>query len=472
MPGKRTSKWQPYWVANAFTRMQRRIFGIETEYGVSFTHEGQRKLSTEEVTRFLFQRAVTSGRTSNLFLENGGRLYIDVGSHPEYATAECDNLYDLVAQEQAGDAILNGLVDDAQRQLGREGHEGHIFLFKNNVDSAGNSYGSHENYCVDRDVDMCRMEEFVIPFLITRQIFSGAGRVVTNSQGVFFSLSQRAEYMWETMSSATTRSRPIINTRDEPHADPQRYRRLHVILGDSNMNQTATFIKVGTTAVILAMVEDRTTILRDYTLSKPMDALREVSRDLFGERVIHLRNGREMTALEMQEELCERAEAFVASRDVPADHQQAIAMWRDVLTGLRRDPLALSHVIDWVAKYNLIEGLRTREHLALGDPKIAKLDLLYHETSSQHGIFHRLAAKGSVSQVVSPQSVIDATTTAPTTTRARMRGAFIKQAKLKNRDHSVDWVHLKLNEQYQHTLLLKDPFASHDERFDRILKSL
>jgi len=452
--------------------MERRIFGIETEYGVTFAFRGQRRLSPDEVSRFLFRKVVAWGRSSNVFLENGSRLYLDVGSHPEYATAECDNLYDLVAQDKAGEAILQGLVQHAQAQLEAEGVNGEIYLFKNNSDSAGNSYGCHENYCTERDEDLSRHEQLTIPFLITRQIFAGAGRVVTTNRGTHYALSQRAEVIWETISSATTRSRPVINTRDEPHADPEKYRRLHVIIGDSNMSEYATFLKTGTMAVVLAMVEDKTTILRDYTLAQPMNALRDVSTDLFSEHTIRLHNGREITALELQEDLCDRAELFAQSRQLPEDQQEAVRMWRQTLTQLRKDPLELYREIDWVAKYRLIEQLREREQISLTSPKVAMIDLLYHDTSHQRGLFYRMQARGQAERMVTDDIINEATITPPQTTRARMRGAFVKRANERNRDFTVDWVHLKLNDQLQRTLMLKDPFKSHDDRFDRLLHSL
>ncbi len=452
--------------------MERRIVGIETEYGVTFAFRGQRRLSPDEVSRFLFRKVVAWGRSSNVFLENGSRLYLDVGSHPEYATAECDNLYDLVAQDKAGEAILQGLVEHAQAQLDAEGVKGEIYLFKNNSDSAGNSYGCHENYCTERDEDLSRHEQLTIPFLITRQIFAGAGRVVTSNRGTHYSLSQRAEVIWETISSATTRSRPVINTRDEPHADPEKYRRLHVIIGDSNMSEYATFLKTGTMAVVLSMVEDKTTILRDYTLAQPMNALRDVSADLFSEHPIRLQNGRELTALELQEDLCDRAELFAQSRQLPEDQQQAVRMWRETLTQLRKDPLQLYREIDWVAKYRLIEQLRARENVSLTSPKVAMIDLLYHDTSHQRGLFYRMQARGQAERMVTDDMINNATVNPPQTTRARMRGAFVKRANERNRDFTVDWVHLKLNDQLQRTLMLKDPFKSHDERFDRLLHSL
>src|SRR5690606_35167157 len=194
------------------------------------------RLSPDEVARYLFRRVVSWGRSSNVFLENGARLYLDVGSHPEYATPECDSPRQAVIHDKAGERIVEDLVLGAEQRLHEEGISGTISLFKNNTDSAGNSYGCHENYLVAREGEFQRLTEALIPFLVTRQVFSGAGKVLHTPRGAVFSLSQRAEHIWEGVSSATTRSRPIINTRDEPHADAERYRRLHVIVGDSNMS--------------------------------------------------------------------------------------------------------------------------------------------------------------------------------------------------------------------------------------------
>ncbi|MGZ4429882.1 MAG: proteasome accessory factor PafA2 family protein, partial [Nocardioidaceae bacterium] len=224
--------------------MDRRIFGIENEYGVTCTFRGQRRLSPDEVARYLFRKVVSWGRSSNVFLRNGARLYLDVGSHPEYATPECDDIIDLVAHDKAGERVLEGLLIDAERRLHDEGIAGDVYLFKNNTDSAGNSYGCHENYLVSRHGEFSKLADVLIPFLVTRQIIVGAGKVIQTPRGAMYSVSQRAEHIWEGVSSATTRSRPIINTRDEPHADAERYRRLHVIVGDSNMSETTTMLKV------------------------------------------------------------------------------------------------------------------------------------------------------------------------------------------------------------------------------------
>ena len=272
--------------------MERRIFGIENEYGVTCTFRGRRRLSPDEVARYLFRRVVAWGRSSNVFLRNGSRLYLDVGSHPEYATAECDDLIELVEQDRAGERILEGLMIEAQERLRADGIEGEIYLFKNNTDSAGNSYGCHENFLISRKDDLSALTDSFIPFLVTRQIICGAGKVHQ---------SQRADHIWEGVSSATTRSRPIINTRDEPHADAELYRRLHVIVGDSNMSETTTLLKVGSADLVLRMIEADFP-MRDMTLENPIRAIREISQDISGRRLVRLANGRELSALDIQAE--------------------------------------------------------------------------------------------------------------------------------------------------------------------------
>ncbi|MGB0190101.1 MAG: proteasome accessory factor PafA2 family protein, partial [Nocardioides sp.] len=259
--------------------MERRIFGIENEYGVTCTFKGQRRLSPDEVARYLFRKVVSWGRSSNVFLRNGARLYLDVGSHPEYATPECDDVVDLVTHDKAGERVLEGLLLDAEQRLHDEGIAGEIYLFKNNTDSAGNSYGCHENYLVSRSGEFTRLADVLIPFLVTRQIVVGAGKVTQTPRGAGYSVSQRAEHIWEGVSSATTRSRPIINTRDEPHADAEKYRRLHVIVGDSNMSETTTLLKVASCDLVLRMIEEGV-VMRDLTMENPIRAIREISHDV------------------------------------------------------------------------------------------------------------------------------------------------------------------------------------------------
>src|SRR5512135_1067499 len=289
--------------------MERRIFGLENEYGVTCTFRGQRRLSPDEVARYLFRRVVSWGRSSNVFLENGARLYLDVGSHPEYATPECDDITDLIAHDKAGERILEGLLVDADKRLREEGIAGDIYLFKNNTDSAGNSYGCHENYLVGRHGEFGRLADILIPFLVTRQVICGAGKVLQTPRGAVYCVSQRAEHIWEGVSSATTRSRPIINTRDEPHADAEKYRRLHVIVGDSNMSETTTLLKVGSADLVLRMLEAGV-VMRDMSLENPIRAIREMSHDVTGKRPVKLTTGRELSALAMQWEYYEKASEF------------------------------------------------------------------------------------------------------------------------------------------------------------------
>src|ERR671925_1463040 len=306
--------------------MDRRIFGLENEYGVTCTFKGQRRLSPDEVARYLFRRVVSWGRSSNVFLRNGARLYLDVGSHPEYATPECDSVDDLVVHDKAGERILEGLLVDAERRLREEGIAGDIYLFKNNTDSAGNSYGCHENYCVGRQGEFGRLADVLIPFLVTRQIICGAGKVLQTPRGAVYCLSQRAEHIWEGVSSATTRSRPIINTRDEPHADAERYRRLHVIVGDSNMSEYAMLLKIGATDLVLRMVEEGT-MMRDLSLENPIRAIREISHDFTCKRRVKLASGREMSAIEIQTEYFDRARKFVDRRGVNGFATEILPVW-------------------------------------------------------------------------------------------------------------------------------------------------
>ncbi|MFQ5554572.1 MAG: Pup--protein ligase [Acidimicrobiia bacterium] len=451
--------------------MKRRIFGIENEYGVTCTLRGQRRLSPDEVARYLFRRVVSWGRSSNVFLENGARLYLDVGSHPEYATPECDSLYDVVKHDKAGERILEGLLRSAETRLEEEGIRGQIYLFKNNTDSAGNSYGCHENYLVGRQGDFQRIIDTLIPFFVTRQIFAGAGKLLQTARGTVYCLAQRAEHIWEGISSATTRSRPIINTRDEPHADAERYRRLHVIAGDSNMSEYMTYVKVGTTAALLQMLEDDV-VFRDLSLENPIRAIREISHDITCRRKVRLANGRELSALDIQWEYLERAMRYSRTSGFPPEVERAVEMWEYLLTGLEKDPLSLHRECDWVAKYRLIEEYRAKHGLPLSAPRLALLDLTYHDVSRDRGLFHLLSDRGMMERVVTDADITTAMTEPPATTRAKLRGAFIKAAKARKRDFTVDWVHLKLNDQAQRTVLCKDPFRAVDERVEKLIAGL
>ena len=452
--------------------MDRRIFGIETEYGVTCTFRGQRRLSPDEVARYLFRRVVSWGRSSNVFLKNGARLYLDVGSHPEYATPECDNVVDLVTHDKAGERTLEGLLMDAERRLREEGIAGDIYLFKNNTDSAGNSYGCHENYLVGRHGEFSRLADILVPFLVTRQMLCGAGKVLQTPRGAVFCISQRAEHIWESVSSATTRSRPIINTRDEPHADAERFRRLHVIVGDSNMSEVTSLLKVGATDIVLRMIEAGV-VMRDLTLENPIRAIREVSHDMTCRRKVKLANGREASALEIQREYFEKASDFVDRRGGDPTTKRVLELWGRTIDAVDTGDLdKVAREIDWVTKHTLIERYRAKNNLGLASPRVAQLDLAYHDVNRNRGLYYKLEKSGIVERVTTDLATFEAKSVPPQTTRARLRGEFIKRAQEKRRDFTVDWVHLKLNDQAQRTVLCKDPFRAHDDRVDRLIASM
>ena len=452
--------------------MDRRIYGLENEYGITCTLRGQRRLTPDEVARYLFRKVVSWGRSSNVFLHNGGRLYLDVGSHPEYATPECDSVHDLVVHDKAGERIMESLVASAEERLAEEAIRGTVYLFRNNTDSAGNSYGCHENYLTRRSDDTEHYSSALIPFLVSRQIYAGAGKVLQTARGAQFVISQRADHIWEGVSSATTRSRPIINTRDEPHADAERFRRLHVIVGDSNMSEYTTFLKVGATACLLRMLEDPAVAMRDMTLENPIRAIREISHDLTCRRPVRLASGRELSALDMQREFLDRALAYADRRGFDPVESKALAMWEHCVVKLEEDPMTLDREVDWVIKRRLIEAFRERHDLDLGDARVQLLDLQYHDVTRSRSPFYRLQSAGLVERVCADVEIDHAVDEPPQTTRAKLRGEFIRRANERRRDYTVDWVHLKVNDQAQRTVLCKDPFVSADERVDQLIAQL
>ncbi|PYN12855.1 MAG: Pup--protein ligase, partial [Candidatus Rokuibacteriota bacterium] len=426
--------------------------------------------SPDNVARYLFEKVIPGARNANVFLENGARLYLDTGFHPEYATPECDDITELVIHDKAGERIVEDLLHQAEKRLREDGISGNILLFKNNTDSAGNSYGCHENYLVSRDVSFQRLAEALIPFFVTRQIIAGAGKVLQTPRGFHYCLSQRAQHICQEISGATTSSRSIINTRDEPHADAERYRRLHVIVGDSNMSEVATYLKVGTTAVVLDMIEAGY-FDKDYSLQSPVQAIRDISHDPTLREIVKLKDGRTITPLQMQMDYLEHAVRFADASGADPVTKDVLAQWIDVLEKLESDPMQLDRELDWVIKRKWIEAYMARNRLSWRDPKVSLLDLQYHDIRPDRGIYYRLVQRGSVERLTDDESIERAKHIPPQTTRARLRGEFIRQANLKGKDYRVDWVYLKLNDPERETILCKDPFQSHDERVERLIRS-
>ncbi|MGH7406383.1 MAG: proteasome accessory factor PafA2 family protein, partial [Candidatus Methylomirabilales bacterium] len=359
--------------------METRIFGIENEYGlISSSLGGKLNLSVESALGYLFEKVVSRQRGTNDFLKNGARLYQDTGCHPEYATPECDNPLDLVIHDKAGERIVEELLYAAERKLRENGIYCEIFIFKNNTDSVGNTYGCHENYLVERTVNFHKLAELLIPFFVTRQIFTGAGKVLRTRTGNHYYISQRAQHIYQEISGATTSSRGIINTRDEPHADEEKYRRLHVIVGDSNMSELTTYLKVGTTAIVLSLVEEGV-IRKDMALEDPVRAIKEISHDITCKRKVRLKRGVELSAIEIQREYRDLALEYYQTREVAPQTLDILEKWGTILDRLSEEPRSLSRELDWVIKLDLIHNYMQRKKVGFEDQRVSMLDLQYHD---------------------------------------------------------------------------------------------
>lgn len=363
----------------------------------------------------------------NAVLTNGARYYVD-HAHPEISTPECRTALDVVLYDRAAEEIVRRSMDLVAGHLGESSS---VILYKNNSDGKGNSYGCHENYLLSREVPFGRLAAQITPHFVSRQVFTGAGKVGCEFPGsafddVPFQIGQRADFFEEEVGLETTLKRPIVNTRDEPHCDPQKYRRLHVIVGDANMSETATFLKVGTTAVVLAMIEDDALGV-DLSLAHPVPAMRQVSYDLSLERTMLLRSGARMSALDLQWSLFEMARKYERSHGLDAvgieDGELILELWEHVLDGLGTDPASVADIVDWAAKKRLIDGYAERHSLRPGDSRLKALDLQYHDMRPDRC----LASKVGLRRMVDVEAVMRATTEPPATTRAFFRGTCLQR---------------------------------------------
>jgi proteasome accessory factor PafA2 len=366
---------------------------------------------------------------ANVILTNGARLYVD-HAHPEYSTPEVTNPLDLVRWDKAGERIMEIAAVRALKQPG----SAPIQLYKNNTDNKGASYGTHENYLMARQTPFAEIVRHLTPFFVSRQVVVGAGRVGIGQDGREdgFQISQRADFFEVEVGLETTLKRPIINTRDEPHADPEKYRRLHVIIGDANLSEVSTYLKVGTTNLVLAMIEDGW--LRqngiDLSVDGPVGALRAVSHDPSLKHQVTLRDGRKLTALQLQLEYCEQARKHVEDRlgsDVDPHTSDVLSRWESVLDRLSADVMSLAGELDWVAKLALLEGYRQREGLGWDAPKLHLVDLQYSDVRQDKGLYNRLVARGSMQTLVTEEQVQHALTSPPNDTRAYFRGRCLQK---------------------------------------------
>ena len=463
----------------------RRIIGVETEYGITCapTTDGPPPMDADHAARELFDPVVQRSRSSNVFTRGGARLYLDVGSHPEFATAECDRLEDVLAQDRAGELVMADLAERANARLAASAVPGRIHLLKNNRDAEGNGFGCHENYLVRRRGDFWNDARTLVPHLVTRQILVGAGHIAGDGdtrpagnglrdlRGYVF--SQRADQMWDAVSSATTRARPLINTRDEPHADVEHYRRMHVIVGDSNIAQGSTLLKVAAMDLLLDYLEHGGD-LSDLALADPMRAIRDTCHDMSGGALLERVDGRTITSLEMQAEHLGRLRNHVTQDiEITALHEAALDLWERGLEALRlQQPDRVATELDWAVKHQLLTRYCQRHDTDLADPRATRLALAYHDVSPGQGLRQRLEGAGLLRRFVDDETCRRAVDTPPATTRARLRGAVVAKAEDLRCDLSVDWVGVRLDDGVCSPVTLSDPFCAVDERIDALLESM
>ncbi len=441
----------------------RRIIGLETEYGLRARRNG-RILGPDEAGQTLFVPLARSRGATSAFLPGGGRLYLDVGSHPEYATPECTSAADAVTADRAGDEVILSLAQRAVEAERAAGHDTQFEIYRNNVDGAGNTWGSHENYLVGRSMDPDRLAAWLVPFLASRQLIAGAGRWRRGR----FTLSQRCEVLGDVMSGSTTRSRPLINTRDEPHADPERFRRLHVLVGDTNVSEQTTWLKLVATELVLRAAE--TGRRPPVTLADPLAALRE-----WGSDPAHATDAGDAWAVQ---------HAFLGATKHLADTEESKAGWELWAATLEATAFGSAGAAEWVHKLRLLEAWRDRHGWADSDPRLDALDLNYHQVGTDSagrtlGAGRLLEERGLLPRFSTPEAVRSALQEAPSPTRARIRGRAVEAANANERDVSFDWAEIVVHDLPDGSgrsttarLRLDDPFTSSDRDADALIGRL
>jgi proteasome accessory factor PafA2 len=444
----------------------RRVMGIETEYGVSQPGDPEANpmlMSGQVVNAYAQPLGTRAGRArwdyedeaplrdargfemarrtadpsqltdvddptlANVILTNGARLYVD-HAHPEYSTPEVTNPRDAVLWDKAGEWVM---AEASKRAAVVMPGQPPIQLYKNNTDNKGASYGAHENFLMSRATPFAEIVRHLTPFFVSRQVVCGQGRVGIgqDGRGEGFQISQRADFFEVEVGLETTLKRPIINTRDEPHADSERYRRLHVIIGDANLAEISTYLKIGTTCLVLAMIEDRFLTI-DLSVDDPVPSLRAVSHDPSLKHLLRMRSGRSLTAVQLQMEYLEQARKYVEDRfgtDVDAQTADVLDRWESVLTRLEHDPMECVRELDWVAKLRLLEGYRSRDGLDWGSPRLQLVDLQYSDVRPERGLYQRLVARGSMERLVTDAEVARAVDSPPEDTRAYFRGECLRR---------------------------------------------
>ena len=434
-----------------------KVMGIETEYGITvknqpdfnpilsslllinsyetyrssrvrWDYEAESPLRDARGFEYMEEKEGTSkeeSRLINLILSNGARFYVD-HAHPEYSSPETTNPRDTVIWDRAGERILNL---SRQRAEAVSPPEQRILIYKNNTDNKGNSYGTHENYLMDRKVPFARIVQHMMPFFVTRQVYTGAGKVgyENNAEPCEYQISQRADFLETEVGLETMHSRPIVNTRDEPHADPEKYRRLHVIVGDANMSEVSTYLKVGTMAIVLSMVEDDF-IEKDLSIDGPVAAFRKVSRDLVCRDTIRLKDGRTISAVDHQREFLALAKRYFKERQQPEPWvADVMGKWEMTLDRLAEDPTQLGRELDWVIKRQLIENYVAKHDLEWNDHRVLMIDLQYHDIRPGKGLYYKLEESDAVDRIVTDDEISKAIYDPPKDTRAYFRGMCLQR---------------------------------------------
>lgn len=482
-----------------------RILGVETEYGL-LGRSATGRLSSSEAAQLLFRPLEQEYRASSAFLAGGGRLYLDVGAHPEYATPECRTPFEVVVASRAGDELLLSLADRAETAAAQAGSPCRLRLFRNNTDSYGNSYGSHENYLVSRTTDPAALAAALTSFLVTRQVVCGNGRLSADG----FLLSQRADHVHDGFSATTTRARPLVNSRDEPLADPSRFRRLHVLAGDSNLSEASTWLRLATTMAVITLVECGQRF-EQLELADPVGALPVVARNPHA--VLERRTGGTITALEVQRGFAEAVadqagpeprssvlpevdQGLEREERVGAEHpptvtpdvirglgrepgtptEALVGEWVRVLDALAADnPDAVADTVEWAAKRRLLAEYRDRHGLGTDDPRLAAVDLAFHQLGPD-GLFTRLEARGAVRRLSTPAEVALAREQPPPDTRAALRSRLIAAAQAAGLGYTVDWIGFTGHDLpgsegvTEASVRLLDPFATASDEVDALVE--
>lgn len=459
--------------------ISRRVMGLETEYGLTCasTEGGQPPLDVEAAAYYLFRPIVEAAGSTNTFLDNGARLYLDVGTHPEYASAECDNIGDLIANDKAGDLIFADFAEQTNATLAEQNIKGRIHLFKNNIDAEGNPFGCHENYLVRRQPTYRAQIQSMLPFFVTRQIICGAGYIHVDEDGKgHYEFSQRSRHMDDAISAASTNTRPMISARDEPHADAEKYRRMHVTVGDSTMSEASTGLKIATTEAILLMLEAGGT-LPPMSLTDPIQAIRDVSADMTGNARVQLSDDTDTSALDIQHRVRDCVLNFLDTAGILAEFDEQrryfMELWTRVLDAVETgDWDSIATEIDWAIKYSLLERYRQRSNTDWADMRIARLNLAYHDVTSA-GLRPSMERTGLMSTVVAPQKIEEARVSPPQTTRAKIRGDFVHAARRAQKDYVVDWVNLRVLEpEGTRSIILDDPLQAYNEQAQALIAEM